>query len=359
MSIEQIPAWQVRQWQPIDVVIPWVDGDDPAWRKERARYTPAANADGREERYRDWDNLQYVFRGIETFMPWVNQVHFVTCGHLPKWLNVACPRINTTCPKLHIVRHEDFIPAEFLPTFNANTIELNLHRIPGLAEQFIYFNDDMFPLQPMRPERFFRNGLPCDSALMNPVYTAHLADTAGDTAIYYFSYNDVEYLNRFYDRRESIRRHPCKWFHPAYGIHNLRNICLLPWPRFVGFYDPHLPQPYLKSSFVGAWEEAGDILDATCRNRFRSDRDVNQWYVRYRQLARGEFMPVRPIMNASYQMAADNAAVYEAIRKQKCPMVCINDGGKLGDAFPEEKEKLRQALNAVLPERAACEGNDA
>ena len=52
---------------------------------------------------------------------------------------------------------------KYLPTFNANTIELNLHRIEGLAEQFVYFNDDMFITDHVKPEDFFRDGHPMDT----------------------------------------------------------------------------------------------------------------------------------------------------------------------------------------------------
>ena len=93
----------------IDFVITWVDGNDPAWQQEKSRTLKASGlidkTDDRKERYRDWDNLQYWFRGVEQFAPWVRKVHFVTWGHLPEWLN-------TSAPKLNIVNHEDFIPEE-------------------------------------------------------------------------------------------------------------------------------------------------------------------------------------------------------------------------------------------------------
>ena len=59
------------------------------------------NADNRNVRFRDWDNMQYWFRAVEKFAPWVNKIHFVTYGHLPKWLNI-------NNPKLNIAKHSDF-----------------------------------------------------------------------------------------------------------------------------------------------------------------------------------------------------------------------------------------------------------
>ncbi len=65
----------------IDFVIAWVDGSDPEWQKERDKYRGAAG-ESAENLYRDWDNVPYWFRGVEKFAPWVNKIHFVTCGHL-------------------------------------------------------------------------------------------------------------------------------------------------------------------------------------------------------------------------------------------------------------------------------------
>ena len=96
--------------QPIDFVITWVDGSDPAWNKERMQYSESSKEDNGEERYRDWGLLKYWFRGVEQYAPWVRKIHLVTWGHLPKWLDTCSPR-------LHIVRHEDYIPREYLPTF--------------------------------------------------------------------------------------------------------------------------------------------------------------------------------------------------------------------------------------------------
>ena len=112
----------------IDFVISWVDGKDQAWLQDKSKYDAASGSDDAKERYRDWENLKYWFRGVEKFAPWVAKIHFITWGHLPKWLDVNHPR-------LHIVRHEDYIPQEYLPTFNSHTIEWNMHRIEGLAEQ--------------------------------------------------------------------------------------------------------------------------------------------------------------------------------------------------------------------------------
>ena len=145
--------------EKIDFVILWVDGNDKAWLEEKNKYLNIKGDSGKN-RFRDWDNLQYIFRGIEKHADWVNKIFFITWGHLPKWLN-------TDNPKLRIVKHEEFIPKEYLPTFNSNVIELNLHRIKDLSEKFVLFNDDLFILKDLKKEDFFKSNLP------NDIYSAY------------------------------------------------------------------------------------------------------------------------------------------------------------------------------------------
>src|SRR5690625_2850108 len=102
----------------IDFVITWVDGNDKVWKREKDKYRPNKTEDDRNIRYRNWDNLKYWFRGVERFAPWINKIHFVTWGHVPTWLNISHPKIK-------IVKHSDFIPKEYLPTFNSRVIELH------------------------------------------------------------------------------------------------------------------------------------------------------------------------------------------------------------------------------------------
>ena len=194
--------------KPIDFVMIWVDGNDPEWQKEKAQYdirvVTTANS---EVRYRDWDNLQYWFRAVEKFAPWVNKIHFVTWGHLPPWLD-------TSNPKLHIVNHKDFIPEEYLPTFSSHTIELNLHRIEGLAEQFVYFNDDTFLTAPVKPEDFFKNGKPCDTLAQDCIFFGK--DSAGP-----YNGADVTVVNTHFSKRRSIIKNFGLWFNVKNGFRNV------------------------------------------------------------------------------------------------------------------------------------------
>lgn len=132
----------------MDIVIAYVDGQDPLWQED---YRKNAGSPYNAKRYRDWGTLKYLLRGIEANMPFIRKVYLVVSreSQVPEWVD----RMN-----LHIVLHRDIIPERFLPVFNSTAIELFFYRIPGIDEEFIYFNDDMFPVRACAPEHFFRNG---------------------------------------------------------------------------------------------------------------------------------------------------------------------------------------------------------
>ena len=137
----------------IDFVVLWVDDKDEQWREQKRKFSNEDINKITSNKYRDWDNLKYWFRGIEKFAPWVNQVFFITCNQKPEWLN-------ENHPKLRLINHSDYMDKECLPTFNSNAIELNLWRIKELSEQFVLFNDDFFLLKETKPTDFFEKGLP-------------------------------------------------------------------------------------------------------------------------------------------------------------------------------------------------------
>ena len=132
----------------MDAVITYVNGLDPVWQEA---YRACLGEDINGKHFRDWGTLKYLLRGIEVHMPFIRNVYLVVSGEsqVPEWADRG---------NLRIVLHRDIIPERFLPVFNSTAIEMFLHRIPGLDEEFIYFNDDFFPMRDCRPEFFFHDG---------------------------------------------------------------------------------------------------------------------------------------------------------------------------------------------------------
>lgn len=136
----------------IDLVVTYVDSSDPQWQRLYKKHAPEEvreDSNGKQ-RFRDNPNFRHFFRGIELYTPWINNVFLVvqSLSQVPSWLDVT---------KVRIVLHEDFIPKEFLPVFSSQAIEMFLHLIPGLNEKFLYANDDVYFIGPLRPENFFLN----------------------------------------------------------------------------------------------------------------------------------------------------------------------------------------------------------
>ena len=324
----------------IDVVIAWVDGSDPNWREVKNAHDPYFKGDSRDIRFRDWDNLQYVFRGIEKFMPWVRKVHFVTWGHLPKWLN-------TGCKKLNIVNHTDYIPKIYLPTFSSHPIEMNFHRIKGLAEQFIYANDDMFFLKEMEPDMFFKEGLPCDSL----VETALQFHKGG---IDHIIGNNLEIINEHFEKRDCRRNHSRKWFSRCYGKQLFRNLYMYPFKDFTGFMDHHLPISLKKSTYIKVWEMESEKLNSTCLHKIRSVEDVNCWLFRYWQLVSGSFYPRTTNIGRFFSIGRDDIEIERAIKNQTVKMVCLSDDNENMD-FEKEKDFIKDCFQTILPEKSSFE----
>ncbi len=330
---------------PIDFVILWVDGNDPKWQKEKNKYIPGQQTDTRPQRYRDWDNLQYWFRGVEKFAPWVHKIFFITWGHLPPWLN-------TDHPKLVIVKHTDYMPDCYLPTFNSQPLELNLHKIKGLSEQFVYFNDDMFLINETKETDFFKNGLPCDSAVLS----VHCPEI--NAGFNYYPQQAIQITNKYFNMHQVIRKNPGKWFNLKYGKDLLRTLYLLPCPRFPGILQYHLPSSFLKSTFDIIWEMEPDLLQETCNNRFRTKLDYNQWVMRNWQLASGNFVPRKANIGKTFFIEKDRDSIQDCvayIKKQRGKIVVLNDGEMTQKDFLKNKNIVINAFNHILPKKSLFE----
>lgn len=329
----------------IDFVVLWVDGSDPKWLEEKKKYTSSTQDDDRNHRYRDWDNLRYWFRGIEKYAPWVGRIFFVTWGHLPEWLD-------TDNPKLRIVNHKDFMPAEYLPTFNCNPIELNIHRIKSLSDRFVFFNDDLFLIAPTKEEDFFKNGLPCDAAALN----VHCVDT--DLGFNYAMYQAIGIANKYFDFHKTIRSNWKKWITLKNGKYMWRTLYLLPCPRFPGIYQPHLANSFLKETYEKLWELEGEALDETCRHKFRNKLDYTQWTMRNYQLVSGRFVPRPMNIGRSFLLGkkgSDISEICDYIKAQKGKMIAINDEEMTDEEFDEYKNRLIVAFESILPEKSSFE----
>lgn len=139
----------------IDAVFTWVDGSDREWQERKAHALNITdskqfvNEAVSDARFADHDELRYSLRSISQFAPWIRKIWIVTSGQVPSWLDTSNPRVV-------VVNHDDIWPdTTGLPNFNSHAIESNLHRIEGLSEHYLYFNDDFFLTRPSDPSLFY------------------------------------------------------------------------------------------------------------------------------------------------------------------------------------------------------------
>jgi len=337
----------------IDFVLPWVDGADPAWLAEKHRYESGGSVEPRaggeanaDCRYRDCGLLRYWFRAVDRFAPWANRVYFVTCGQKPDWLDESNP-------KLRLVNHTEYIPAEHLPTFHSDTIELNLHRLDDLSERFVLFNDDMFLLRPAKPEDFFRDGLPvipCDLGLPRWIGCSPASRVVVNNGGVLKLGLDVERLvwkniRKFADVRALGLGRAAKNV-ISFAVNKM-------WiPGTFG----HLPLPHLKSTFDEIWRSQPTILERTSRSRFRVDDGVSHWLACAWDMVSGRFYPSNENrIGETFVLEEGNLdRVCSAIRRQAYRQICINDTERIAD--PERCfAEVASAFEAILPDKSSFE----
>lgn len=330
----------------IDIVLLWVDGNDPKWLAEKQKYSDIASIDNQSNsinRFRDWDLLQFIFRSIEKNMPWIHRIHFVTWGHIPQWLN-------TNHPKLHIVKHEDFIPKEFLPTFNTNVIHYYLNQIAGLAEKFIVFDDDIYVLKPVKPTDFFVGNKIREEYSETVNYIPKRNDTFPHEMM-----NNLICINGHYNKREFYRKNLLKCLNPTLGLRNICSTILMQrWSFFGGFYNAHICQPYTKELFKKFLEYSNERIKQTSHNRVRSNEDYTIHLVRFIAFMEGLFVARNHKFGKRFELNEKNQDALRAIAKRKHSIICLNDSDE-NIPFEETKSELQKAFQSIFPRKSNYE----
>ena len=281
--------------------------------------------------------FRYWFRAVAENAPWVHKIYVVTDNQTPYWLN-------TDDEKIAAVDHADFIPEKYLPLFNSCAIECNVHRIPGLSDTFVYFNDDMYLNAPVREEDFFVNGLPKYYAGQK------LFDEKNLNSFDYQLFAGMTVANRNVPPEVIRKAYKTKLLNPVLGA-GARNNFLLAllggMGRVTKFFDEHLATPILRTTMEEIWEKEPELLDITSSNRFRDFKGVSQTVFRYYDCARGNFVP-RARWFGAYTLSSHQETAWETdIREGKNRTICLNDG----HLSAEEQQIVQQRMTAAFESR--------
>lgn len=291
----------------MDAVITYVNGEDPAWQKI---YFSTIDKPDYKKRFRDWGTLKYIFRGIDTFMPFVENVYLIlsTESQIPQWIDQS---------KVKIVLHDQIIPKRFLPTFNSTAIEMFIPHIKGLSEEFIYLNDDFFPIMECQKGDFFENGLA----------KQHLS-------IQYFAGGLYRCHTKNSDR--------------------LAQKALGRKPR-LGYMRPqHNCATFLKSECLSAYRAVeNDILETI--TPLRDKKNINQYFYIDYIYYKGKSVK-RRLSGKYFSLAiAKIDTICKFIENPSYKFLCINDVNLSDEAFKSYQTKLHNSFERRFPKKSRYE----
>lgn len=310
--------------QKIDIVVTYLNENDKKWQEEYNYWKDIEIKSGIQaktnrqafgkERIRDWDAFKYWFRGVEKNCSWVNKVFLIVQNerHIPEWLD-------KNHPKLRIVYHDEFIPKELLPTFNAMTIEMYIPYINDLADNYILCDDDYYFLNPITEYRFFKNNKPVHEN--NRIkYVPY--DTRGSDGVFWkVLNNNMEFEKKF--NRGKIK----------YGIYHL------PEARKKGFEKKIMDQ------------FKGEIIKHFNMSRFRHKDNLCSYMFCDLLKLFDKAVLEKPYENCSYCNLNSDVDFNSYWNKD---IVCFNDTERLDD-FEKVKTKMLDFLVRKLPEKSSFE----
>ncbi|MBQ7852464.1 MAG: Stealth CR1 domain-containing protein [Muribaculaceae bacterium] len=308
----------------IDLVYLWVDGEDPKWQAKFKTFigkTDENSSNNCKGRYVNNDELKYSLRSIENYAPWVRNIFIVTDNQVPEWLDLSHPKIK-------IIDHKEILPKESRPCFNSCLLEYFLYRIPGLAEHFLYANDDMFLNKPTTPETFFTaEGLPIIRLTRKP----------------------FRKLRWFF--REEICKKPLKNYSKTIG--RAAKLVEKKYGRYFTGMPHHNIDAYLRSDYQRIVEK--DFRAEYSANKvthLRHDNDIQRSIISYVALAkrRGELCYVS--QNESIILMIHKENHYRKFTEKQPMFFCMNDSEYAQDT---DRMKAMDFLEKLFPAKSEFE----
>lgn len=307
----------------MDIVIPFVDCFEKVWMKN---YLSFINDEKNKNymqikfcytQFYNYDSVKYVLRGIDKFIPYVDNVFFVVSNieQIPEYIDQS---------KVKVVLHKDFIPEKYLPTFQANTIEMFMYNIPGLGEEFVYFNDDMIPISDIPYDKLFKDGLPCINFVENYIEPIYMTNK-----IFNLSFFEAK------NTAQTLKGEEINYDGPA--------LCPV-----------HGPNAFLKSECIKAAsiKRHNSILNFYI-TPLRRNRNLNQYY--WSDILYFLNKYALSDIKLKYMTTLDiDSLDVEDIHKNY-QYLCINDFGSHTHTMSEVKEILGSKLDTIFPNKCKYE----
>jgi hypothetical protein len=320
----------------VDAVITWVDGADPAHRRKRDHHLSQAQAEAplhdngtNPHRWLCSDELNYCVRSIAKNAPWVRRIWIVTDDQQP----ALAPMSAEDGAKIRIIDHREIFAGyeDALPTFNSLSIETMLWRIPGLADHFLYFNDDVFLTAPVTPSDFFS----ADGPVLRGKWVDHTALAACDTS------RDEAHLLNHYNQINAAAM-------IGYGADHV-------------FESAHVVHPMQRAVMAELFHAFADPFAHNAAYRFRcTEQFLPQSLHNHACLAAGRatILDTRDYLHVAVGelgpwSAADIRHYLGTAERQAIKFLCVNDLPEVERAFPEARQWIEEAIGGAPAPYAA------
>lgn len=304
------------EFEPIDFVYTWVDGA-----KNAALMQQGIPSDRRGcfNRFRNNQELYHSIQSVRRFALFVRKIFIITADvQIPDWY------VPSDYPDIQFVHHSDIFREyeALLPVFNSHSIEAMIPRITGLAEQFVYFNDDMFLGAEVQPTDFFTpegNAILRFTEIVDPSWQTH---------------------------------------RKAWRVYrgNLYSVLQELYPNMKVYETAHQAKALLKSSCHNGWNNSTlkKLLIATATNKFRSLSDIPPVELFANIMLQEKRATI--VQNPGLVLHIFDRTVLKpeffALKMVQPTFYCIND--EMIDPSLNHLERLRYYLNNQLPHHSSC-----
>lgn len=319
---------------PIDIVLPWVDGDDPRHIECRSQFCTDYGETRREDvggdcRFQSLGEIRYCVESINLFAPFIRKIYIVTDGQDPDLDGYLQERFPDGYIPMEVVDHKIIFKGyeRYLPVFNSRAIEAMIWRIPGLSEHFILMNDDFMFINDASVEDFFKDGKTICYCKRYPTAWAAL-------------------LRLFRPHSNGYKRISFK--------ESMINAAQIMGRRHSFFYLGHTPRALKRSFYERFFSEREDVMKRNISYRFRNAEQFNSQELFYIDEDRkGQCITVSTEKKLNYLMAKKNSRYIERKlkkmdKKDGALFCCINT---LSLAHPDDQQTVLAWVKAKLDQK--------
>jgi len=315
---------------PIDAVISWVDGLDPAHLQKRQIFMGSAphlfheNATN-PHRWACNGEIYLCLTSLEHNAPWLRKIWIIVDEQSPDLSRLSA----ALRAKVHLVDHSDIFAnhGAALPTFNSLAIETFMWNIKDISDRFIYFNDDVFLTAPCQKSDFFSPS--------GPILRGAWADFG------------------------ALQNDPIQMADPTKFNHymqlNAADLCGVPAQRL--FRAAHVAHPCLRRTIVHLHNRFEAAFRDNARYQMRDIRQFSPQSLHNHACIlqkTGTLHPVKDhyhIYSGQGVGAADGTipALLQTIKDTPdLKMLCVNDLPQLEALYPDIRSWLAQAVTGAL-----------